>query len=155
MVDIKWTPAAGAGSLRFTKRARDALGEDYSQWLDDGADAADAALEVSFEECVKHQETAGGKEGIERSLSLLSTPVLGAWRRVPSVNGGCGCGCECRCLHWMCMQLVFGVFPMFLKSFATHCKYAVRVVVFSSSQTSVSFRSSSFWVALSFHFSPV
>eukprot|EP00729_Bicosta_minor_P013438 gene13438-8872_t len=45
MVDIKWTPAAGAGSLRFTKRARDALGEDYSQWLDDGAEAADAALE--------------------------------------------------------------------------------------------------------------
>ena len=48
MVDIKWTPAAGAGSLRFTKRARDALGEDYSQWLDDGAEAADAALEVGL-----------------------------------------------------------------------------------------------------------
>lgn len=33
MVELKWTAAEGSGSLRFSKRVRDALGEDYSKVL--------------------------------------------------------------------------------------------------------------------------
>ena len=37
MARARWTPADGAGSMRFSKRYRDTAGEEYAQWLDDDA----------------------------------------------------------------------------------------------------------------------
>ena len=31
-MDVKFTPSDDAGSLRFSKRVRDGLGEDYARW---------------------------------------------------------------------------------------------------------------------------
>ena len=39
-LEARWTPAKDAGSARFSKRYRDAAGEDYKRWMDPDEDSS-------------------------------------------------------------------------------------------------------------------
>ena len=46
-LEAKWTPAEDAGSLRFSKQYRDAVGENYEQWLEPEPDPSSVAVAVA------------------------------------------------------------------------------------------------------------